>query len=228
MLEGLDRREFAFLVLAALFMAALVACNLIAGKFVTLDLGFTTFVVSAGILPYPVTFLVTDIVSEAYGRRRANQLVLAGFVASVFVLGILQLAMAFPAIQGSGVSDASFEQVFGRSQRVIFASMVAYLVAQLVDIHVFHFWKRVTAGRHLWLRNNASTIFSQLVDTTLVIGVLFWGEPEWPLARIGAAILDGWLFKVLCALVDTPFFYAGSWLFERHLPAGRGPHTTFA
>lgn len=216
MQPGLDRREFAFLVLAGLFTAALVVCNLIAGKFVEVDLGFKTFIVSAGILPYPLTFLVTDIISEIYGRRRANQLVLTGFVASVFVVGVLQLGMAFPAIDNSAVDDKAFETVFGSGTRAIAASMVAYLVAQFIDIRMFHFWKRLTGGRHLWLRNNASTVASQLVDTTLVVFVLFVGD--WSAGRMTGAILDGWTFKMLCALVDTPLFYAAVYLFGRYLP----------
>jgi hypothetical protein len=202
-----------FLLLAGLFMAALVVCNLIANKFVTVDLGFKTFVVSAGILPYPVTFLVTDVLSEIYGRRRANQVVLSGFVASLFVLGILWLGAQFPAIADSPVDDATYRQVFQNAWRVILASMVAYLSAQLVDIRLFHFWKDLTDGRHLWLRNNASTIMSQLLDTVLVVAVLFVGVKS--AGDITALVLDGWLFKILCALLDTPLIYAAVWLFAR-------------
>lgn len=210
-----------FLVLTALFVAALVSCNLIANKFVTVDLGFKQFVISAGILPYPLTFLVTDLLSEIYGRRRANQVVLSGFVALVFVIGVLWLGNEFSAIAGSKVDDATYELVFGNAPRIIGASMAAYLVAQLVDIRLFHFWKRVTRGKHLWVRNNFSTWLSQLVDTTLVVLVIFFqkdGKPtDWEF--IGGAILDGWLFKVLCAAFDTPLFYAGVGAFRRFWPA---------
>jgi uncharacterized integral membrane protein (TIGR00697 family) len=218
-------RERAFVHLAALFIAALVVCNLVAQKFVTVDLGFHVFTISAGILPYPLTFLVTDLISEIYGRKRANQLVFAGFVASVFVLGVLALGAAFPAIPGSPVDDAAYTTVFGQSWKVVFSSMLAYLVAQLVDIRMFHFWKRLTNGRHLWLRNNASTLVSQLVDTTLVVTVLFLGTDQQ--SNIPAFILSGWLFKALCALLDTPLFYLGVWWFERHAPEDRAPHTMF-
>lgn len=228
----LAARERAFLILSSVFIAALVACNLIASKFVSVDLGFgllgssAVFEISAGVLPYPITFLVTDILSEIYGRKRANQVVIAGFIASVFVLGILELGAAFAAIPGSPVDDETYATVFGRAWRVVFASMVAYLVAQLVDIRLFHFWKNLTRGRHLWLRNNASTIASQLVDTTLVVSVLFVGTDMEE--RIPQLILHGWMFKALCALVDTPLFYLAVWHFERHLPHDEGPHTTFS
>ncbi len=195
-----------YLLLAALFVTALVACNLIANKFISVDLGFKTFVISAGVLPYPITFLITDILSEIYGHRRTNHVVFVGFAASLFVLLILYLGNVFPAIATSPVSDEYFSVVFSNSWRVILASMVAYLIAQLVDIRLYHFWKRLTRGKHLWLRNNASTILSQLVDTTLVVGVLFIGQL--PLATMGSYVLDGWLFKALCALIDTFFIYA--------------------
>lgn len=214
-----DELPFPFLVLSALFVAALVACNLIANKFVTVDLGWKVFTVSAGILPYPVTFLVTDILSEVYGKRRANQVVISGFVASVFVLGVLWLGHQFPAIATSPVDDESYRLVFQNAKRVIAASMIAYLAAQFVDVQLFHFWRNLTRGRHLWLRNNASTITSQLLDTTLVVLVLFVGTEDQD--RIGGYILDGWLFKSLCALADTPMIYAAVWGFRRWAPT---PH----
>lgn len=194
-----------YMFLAGLFVTALVTCNLIANKFISIDLGFKTFVISAGVLPYPITFLITDILSEIYGRKKTNIVVYVGFAASLLVLLILYMGGAFSAIDTSPVSDGAYDQVFQNSWRVILASMAAYLVAQLVDVRLFHFWKGLTKGRHLWLRNNASTILSQLVDTILVVLVLFLGTL--PFSTMTSYILDGWFFKVLCALVDTIFIY---------------------
>ena len=212
-------REVAFLLVAGLFVAALVVCNLIANKFVSVDLGFLgfsePFVVSAGVLPYPVTFLLTDVLSEIWGRRRANQVVVVGFVASVFVLGVLMLGAMFPAIAGSNVDDATYDTVFGNTVRVVLASMVAYLLAQLVDIRIFHFWKNLTKGKHLWLRNNASTVLSQFLDSLLVVLVLFGGQQD--MGWMWNTVLDLWLFKALVALIDTPLFYFGTALAERWL-----------
>lgn len=202
-----------YLLLAGLFITALVACNLIANKFVTVNLGFKTFVISAGVLPYPLTFLITDILSEIYGRKKTNLVVYVGFFASLFVLLILYLGGAFPAIPNSLVSDSDYNTVFQSSWRVVLASMVAYLFAQLIDVRLFHFWKRLTKGKMLWLRNNASTILSQLVDTTLVVLVLFVGRLSFE--TMGDYILDGWFFKVLCALADTLFIYFFVWLIKR-------------
>ena len=203
-----EKSKKIYLYLAAIFIAALVVCNLIANKFITIDLGFKTFVISAGVLPYPITFLITDILSEIYGKKKTARIVWAGFGASLFVLGVLLLAQQFTAIAGSPVDDETFNKVFGNSWRVIFASMTAYLCAQLIDVRIYHFWKEKTAGKHLWLRNNFSTVFSQLVDTTLVVCVLFLGVRSH--SEIIQFILDGWLFKILCAFIDTPLLYAST------------------
>ena len=194
-----------YLVLAGIFIASLVTCNLIANKFVTVDLGFKVFIVSAGILPYPLTFLVTDLISELYGQKKANLVVFSGFIASLFVLLFLWLGGQFNAIPSSIVDDFTYNSVFRNAWRLIAASMVAYLIAQFIDVRIFHFWKKLTNGKHLWLRNNGSTIASQLVDTSLVICILFVGV--WKPDQIISAIFDGWMFKMLMAFIDTPIIY---------------------
>jgi len=195
-----------YIILAGIFIASLVTCNLIANKFVTVNLGFKVFIVSAGILPYPLTFLVTDLISEIYGQKKANLIVFSGFVASIFVLSFLWLGAQFNSIPNSIVDDFTYNAVFQNAWRLITASMVAYLFAQFIDVRVFHFWKKLTNGKHLWLRNNGSTIASQLIDTTLVISILFVGV--WDTNQILSAIIDGWIFKMLMALIDTPIIYA--------------------
>lgn len=199
------RAQGLYLLLAALFIAALITCNIIANKFIALDILGKIFVISVGVLPYPITFLITDILSEVYGRKRTNHVVLAGFIVSLFVLFILWLGHIFPALESSPVSDEAYNTVFQNSGRVMMASMAAYLSAQLVDVRLFHFWKKVTAGKHLWIRNNFSTIFSQLIDTTLVVGIIFIGTESQ--ANIPGYIGDGWLFKVICAALDTLLIY---------------------
>jgi hypothetical protein len=194
-----------YLILSGIFIASLITCNLIANKFVTVDLGFKVFVVSAGILPYPITFLVTDLISELYGQKKANLVVIAGFFASMVVLLFLWLGGQFNAIPDSIVTDEVYNSVFRNAWRIIAASMVAYLFSQVVDVRIFHFWKKLTNGKHLWLRNNASTVVSQLLDTILVICILFFGV--WGTDQIFSAIIDGWTFKMLMALIDTPIIY---------------------
>lgn len=202
-------------------------CNLIANKFVSIQtfLREDPFIVSAGVLPYPVTFLITDLLSEFYGRKRTALVVFTGFVASLLIIFVLKLGGVFPSIDGSPVSDETYDVVFGNSWRVIGASMTAYLMAQLVDVQLYEFWKKITKGKLLWLRNNGSTIFSQLVDTTLVVFVLFVGIKT--ADEIGAMILDGWLFKVICALIDTPIIYVSVFLIRKYFKLKPGEEVQF-
>ena len=146
-----------------------------------------------------------SLISELYGQKKANLVVFSGFIASLFVLLFLWLGGQFNSIPSSIVDDVTYNSVFRNAWRLIAASMVAYLFAQFIDVRIFHFWKRLTKGKHLWIRNNGSTIISQLVDTTLVICILFMGV--WDSDQITSAIIDGWMFKMLMAFLDTPIIY---------------------
>ena len=207
-----------FLILAGIFISSLVSCNLIFQKFFSFDIVLGswsyTFQQSVGILPYPITFLVTDLISEIYGRKKANLVVLSGLIASVFMLFVVTIADASLAASWSPIDDATFSKVFGLSGAAVFASMMAYLTAQFVDIKVFHFWKKLTNGKHLWLRNNGSTVFSQFIDTFCVLFLLCsLSVIEW--SMFSTLLLNGFLFKVLVAFVDTPFFYLFSRLLRK-------------
>ena len=197
-----------YMVLSALFIASLVVSNLIFQKFFYWDFfGLYTFEISVGILPYPVTFLITDIISEVYGKKKANLVVTTGIFASFFSLLIVFAADAVPATTWSPIGNSLFEKVFGATAIAVFASMAAYLLAQYIDIQLFHFWKKLTRGKHLWLRNNFSTFLSQFVDTFSVLFLLCsFGKIDWEL--FGGLLLSGFLFKVLIAALDTPFLYA--------------------
>ncbi|MBL4663688.1 MAG: queuosine precursor transporter [Flavobacteriaceae bacterium] len=204
-----------YLILAALFICSLVVSNLIFQKFFTWDFfGIYTFEISVGILPYPITFLITDLISEVYGKKKANQVVSAGIFASFFSLLIVYIANIVTATDWSPVNDELFSIVFGATVVAVFASMVAYLLAQYIDIQIFHFWKRVTKGKHLWLRNNFSTFLSQFVDTFTVLFLLCsFGKISWDL--FSALLLSGFLFKILIAAIDTPFLYAGVYFLRK-------------
>ena len=201
-----------YLLLASLFITSLVVSNLIFQKFFywyPLDLnifGNHLFELSVGILPYPLTFLITDLISEIYGKKKANQVVITGIFASFFSMAILLIANRVPAIENSPIDDLTFNKVFALSPIAVLASMIAYLLAQFVDIRIYHFWKRLTRGKMLWLRNNFSTFSSQLIDTILVVGLLsFFDVLEWSL--FWGLVISGFLFKVLVAALDTPILY---------------------
>lgn len=204
-----------YLILGALFIASLVVSNLIFQKFFHWDFfGLYTFEISVGILPYPITFLITDIISEVYGKKKANQVVTAGIFASFFSLLIVYVSSAVPATDWSPINDTLFNKVFGATAVAVFASMMAYLIAQYVDISIFHFWKRLTKGKHLWLRNNFSTFLSQFIDTfTVLLLLCSFGKIDW--ALFGPLLLSGFLFKILIAACDTPFLYAAVFFFRK-------------
>lgn len=216
-----------YLILTALFIAALVASNLIFQKFfywypfnINL-LGINLFEVSVGLLPYPITFLITDILSEIYGRKKANQVVVAGIFASLFSLLIVYVSQKVPATTWSHIDDATFNQVFGSTPIAVFASMLAYLLAQFVDIHIYHFWKKVTQAKHLWLRNNFSTFTSQFIDTFTVVFLLCsFDIIEWN--KFSGLLLSGVIFKILLAIVDTPFLYIAVYTLRKKFKLTKG------
>ncbi len=202
-----------YLYLGALFITSLVVSNLIFqkffywnpfGEFTVFDVSL--FEVSVGILPYPITFLITDLISEIYGRKMANQIVTAGIFASFFSMGIILLAEVVPAIPSSPIDDATFTQVFALSPIAVLASMIAYLLAQYVDVAIYHFWKNLTKGKYLWLRNNFSTFLSQFLDTFTVVGLLcIFKVLPWDL--FFGLVVSGFIFKIFIAFFDTPFLY---------------------
>ena len=220
-----------YLLLGGIFIASLISSNLIFQKFFFWTpfaflaspdpgnwlswLSEYTFELSVGILPYPITFLVTDIISEIYGREKASRVVMVGFISSIFIMGVVMVGDMVSATQWSPVDDSVFHRVFGLFGPAVFASMTAYITAQFIDIRIFHFWKRKTNNRHLWLRNNGSTIFSQLIDTLSVLFLLCsFGVIDW--VRFYPLLLNGFLFKVFVALIDTPFFYLFSHLLRNY------------
>ncbi|MEO6347743.1 MAG: queuosine precursor transporter [Aquaticitalea sp.] len=209
-----------YFLLAALFITALVVSNLIFQKFFYWYpfhievFGTKLFEISVGILPYPITFLITDLISEIYGKKRANDVVVAGIFASMFSLGIVLISKGAPATSWSYVNDDMFSHVFGSTALAVFSSMMAYLFAQFIDIQIYHFWKRVTKGKHLWIRNNFSTFSSQFVDTfTILLLLCFFKIIPWD--KFYGLMISGFIFKVIIAICDTPFMYLGVYLFKR-------------
>ena len=209
-----------YLILGAFFITSLVVSNLIFKKFFYYYpfnfsvFGVQLFEISVGILPYPITFLITDLISEIYGKKKANEVVVGGIFASFFAMGIIYVANIVPATDWSPVSDNLFSTVFGSTAIAVFASMMAYLFAQFIDIQIYHFWKKLTQGRHLWLRNNCSTFLSQFIDTATVLLLLCaFNEIDWEL--FGGLLLAGFVFKILIAALDTPFLYLGAYLFRK-------------
>lgn len=241
-----DRYERIYLVLACSFVTVLVLTNVVGIKlffspfYPTLPLEYAAL--TTGILTYPLTFLFTDVVSEVYGKKRADFMVLLGFLMSLLMLAITQLAVAVPphpfwshsvpyfadgwitvaggeALPGVEGYQHAFESVFSLQGILLFGSMLAYLCAQLTDNYLYHAIKHMTGGRHLWLRNNGSTWVSQLVDTAIVNSILFYigfGMEFWQGVTIMVTI---YLHKVLLAALDTPLIYLAVWGVKRLIGA---------
>jgi uncharacterized PurR-regulated membrane protein YhhQ (DUF165 family) len=228
-----ERRDLAFLVLAGLFLGTMGMLNILGlTRFLSLgSIGGWPIVVAVGALPYPVTFLCTDLISEIWGERKASQLVWVGLLLNGWIVLILWLGGVLPGLDGLGAGQAlptvdsgGRLPVFFEMRRLAFgavgASMAAYLAAQFTDVRLFHFWKRRTAGKALWLRNNGSTLVSQLVDTSAVVLISHYaahvlplrpGDPVLP--QLGFFIASGYLFKLIAALLDTlPFYLLVGWL----------------
>jgi len=248
-----ERRERVFLILAGFFLGSMAMLNIV---------GITRFVhigplaLAVGVLPYPITFLCTDFISELYGRRRANFVVWVGLALNLFVIGILWLGNQLPPVSeaarpawlgeegawnpppwqqipladGAAVSFPNglqatgelvlFNAIFACASGAVLASMFAYMAAQFCDVALFHFWKRLTKGKHLWLRNNGSTMISQLVDATMVIVITFWVDFSEGRKTITAMLIligSNYLFKVVIAALDTLPFYVGVHYLSRYL-----------
>ncbi len=211
----MEFKDKLFLLLSGIFLTALVLGNIIGTtKFVNVF----GLIVPAGVLAYPFTFLATDLICELYGKKRAQTLVWIGFIMNFFMLGLMTLGHYLPDASGVSGAASTFERVYEFMIANVIASMIAYLIAQTVDVHVFHFWKRLTKGKHLWLRNNASTTFSQLIDTIAILSILYLADNLGPdinsINKLIRLIFASYLFKFFFALFDTPLFYLGVYLLK--------------
>jgi len=238
-----ERRERVFIILAGIFLCAMTLLNVI---------GITRFVqlgpmaLAVGVLPYPLTFLCTDLICELYGKARANFLVSVGLGLNFMILLILYLGNLLPSVSadsmppwqamqlaepvflpnGDSLRDTVglYQLIYATTSGAVFASMMAYIAAQYCDVQLFHFWKRVTKGKYLWVRNNFSTLISQMVDSVMVISVTFgvtYLHGEITLDALLVLIGSNYLFKAAVALLDTGPFYLGVHYLRHYLKLGR-------
>jgi uncharacterized integral membrane protein (TIGR00697 family) len=206
----LDRKHRFFVWLSAIFVAALITSDLIGGKFFRvwgLDL-------SVGMIPFPLTFLLTDIVNEFYGTEGARRITFVGLGVAIFVFLIINIAIALPTSPESPMRGDQFKSVFGWSQRLYVASLTAYLIGQLLDISVFLALRRLTGHRFLWLRSTGSTVLSQAVDTLVVNFVLLTGTKS--MSFILTTARNSYVIKLVLAVGLTPLIYAGHAVLRRH------------
>ncbi|MFQ5867531.1 MAG: queuosine precursor transporter [bacterium] len=205
--RAIQREEKAYILLIAIFVGGLVIAGVLASKIVNVA-GLT---VPAGVLAYSITFPITDIICEVWGRKRGKYVVFSGFMTLLVVLGLIRLALLWPRAP-FWTQEEAFARILGSTSRIIIASFIAYLVSQYHDIWAFHFWRKVTKGKYLWLRNNASTFVSQFIDTSIFITIAFYGSMP-----VFTLIKGQYIIKLLIAILDTPVVYCGVWLIK-----GRG------
>ena len=220
--RGIPADETLYAAFTAIFCVVLVLTNIVGVKLFEVFpdggpewlLGGGGLTLTTGILTYPITFLVTDVVSEIWGHRRAGVMVWLGFGTSLLMLGVLALAKGLPPSAIWAVDEydaaglqAAFDVTFRFPALLLFASMLAYLVAQLFDVRLYHFWWRVTGGKHMWIRNNGSTSISQLVDTIIVNGIYLYFGLEMEVGAVAEIIVAVYACKLVLALLDTPLIY---------------------
>ena len=203
------------------FITCLLIANLTGSKFFFLDLftiGSFTFVShSVGMIAFPVVFLLTDLVNEYYGAKETRRMTWLAAIMSLLASGLIYLARIIPVDPNSPIPQPAFDTVFGQSNRLLIASLVAFLLGQICDIWLFGRIKHWTRGRFVWLRATGSTIVSQALDSFLVTMIRFWGTVRaedgqvWSLLQILKIGATGYVLKFLLALALTPLIYLGRW-----------------
>jgi queuosine precursor transporter len=215
----LSGRQRLYVYLCAVFLTALLIGDTIGSKLfiVGIPVGFTKLhaELSVGVIWFPITFLLTDVINEFYGSKGARFVTWVGFWMALAAFVMIYCARKIPAAGNSPVKQDAFDNVLGNANTIFFASLVAYVVGQLVDIGIFQFAKRLTQSRHIWLRSTGSTLISQLIDTVLVTTIAFSSKLTGPELR--QTVISQYTVKVLFAVGLTPVIYAMHGVLHRRL-----------
>ena len=208
-----SKKDTVYVVLAGIFITNAVVAELIGGKLI--DVG--PAVMSIGILPWPIVFVTTDLINEYFGEKgvRKLSLITASLIAYTFI--VLSLAMKIPSTGISSVSTSQFNAVFGQSQLIIVGSIIAFLASQLIDVSIFHFVKKRTGDKMIWLRSTGSTVISQLFDSFIVLGIAFWLPGIMDTKTFLLSALTGYTVKLGIAILMTPLIYLGHYFIEKYM-----------
>lgn len=208
------KRDIIFTILAGIFITNAVVAELIGGKIIQIG----PFIMSIGIIPWPVVFLTTDLINEYFGKNGVKKLTLITASLIVYAFIVLLFSITIPAAKGvSVVTDEQFRAVFGQSMWIIFASIIAFLVSQFVDVFIFWMLRKKTGKKMIWLRSTGSTVFSQLIDTFIVLGIAFWLTGKMTTNEYLNAALTGYIFKLIIAIILTPLIYLGHYVVDKYL-----------
>jgi uncharacterized integral membrane protein (TIGR00697 family) len=209
-----SRKDMVYVILAGIFITNAVVAELIGGKLIYVG----PYLMSVGILPWPIVFVTTDLINEYFGEKGVKKLSLitACLIAYCFVL--LFIALKIPAVKGDGlVTDGQFTAVFGQSMWIIVGSITAFLISQLIDVSIFHFFKRKTGNKMIWLRSTGSTVISQLFDSFIVLGIAFWMTGKISTSDYIASAFTGYFVKLIIAILLTPLIYLGHSIIEKYI-----------
>lgn len=223
----LSRPQKLFVVCASIFITALVIAEATASKlFTAFELPFTMHILgeqfdqvimTAGVIAFPITFIITDLLNEYFGKAGIRFVTVLGMVMVIFEFIILQIVMAVPTAPNPPVPGEAFDAVFGASSWIIIGSLTAYLIGQLADITLFHWLRGLTGGKHLWLRATGSTFGSQFIDTFIVLFIAFYLPGVMTIQTVLAITLFNYLYKFIIAVGITPIIYAAHWVMDRYL-----------
>lgn len=209
-----NKKDIVYIVLAGIFITNAVVAELIGGKLIYVG----PYVMSVGILPWPIVFITTDLINEYFGQKGVKKLsiITACLIAYAFV--VLFGALQIPAVQGAGlVTDDQFNGVFGQSLWIIVGSITAFLVSQLIDVTAFHFFKNKTGNKMIWLRSTGSTVVSQLFDSFIVLGIAFWFTGKMSTEMYITSAFTGYFVKLILAVLLTPFIYLGHSIIQKYI-----------
>lgn len=209
-----SKKDTVYVILAGIFITNAVVAELIGGKLIYVG----PYLMSIGILPWPIVFVTTDLINEYFGEKGVKKLSLitASLIAYCFVL--LYFALKIPAVKGANlVTDAQFNGVFGQSMWIIVGSITAFMVSQLIDVTIFHFFKNKTGNKMIWLRSTGSTVISQLFDSFIVLGIAFWMTGKMTTEIYIASAFTGYFVKLSIAVLLTPLIYLGHSLIEKYI-----------
>lgn len=206
-----DRSLFPYTILFSLYLSMVVMGALLATKLVQ----FGSVIFDAGLPVYAISFFITDIVSEIYGKQYSRKMIWSAFLALIVSFLCIKLVLVLPGAEAWQIAG-EFNTVFGMSNQIYIAALVVFLLSQYVDITVFAWVRKKTNGKHLWLRNNISTLAGGAVDAFLFALIAFYGV--YSMDVIWGIATTAYVVKILIAAFDTPFAYFGVWIMHRLYP----------
>ena len=210
---NLTRKQIVFAILAGIFITNAIVAELIGGKLIQIG----PFILSVGILPWPIVFIATDLINEYFGKTGVKKLTYLTTALIIYCFVILFGAMSIPASNISAVTDSAFKEVFGQSMMIIIASIIAFVFSQLLDASLFAWFNKKTNGKMIWLRSTGSTIISQLFDSFIVSGIAFYLTGKVTLATYVNMASTGYLAKLILAISLTPLIYLGHYGIKKYI-----------